>query len=100
MTILISTFECMHKGIKNGSSWMDCRTFEIFQIQWSSTVGHEHSFKIVVSSIVGHLKYSKFNVVLLLIMKIIKEFIQEFIGVLLSRSGVLLSCWSSFVGYF
>jgi len=49
--------------------------------------------------IVGHLRYLKFNRVLLSDMKIIKEFIQEVIGVLLSRSGVLLSCWSSFVGY-
>jgi hypothetical protein len=52
--------------------WMDCRTFEIFKIQCSS----------------------------MLIMKIIKEFIKEFIGVLLLRSGVLLSFWSFFVGYF
>jgi hypothetical protein len=55
------------------------------------------------SSIVGHLKYLKFNEVLLLIMKIIKEFI----GVLLSRGGVLLlgtgvlsSEYCSLVGYF
>jgi hypothetical protein len=52
-----------------------CRIFDIFKIQLSSTVRHENCFKIVG--------------VLLLIMDIIKEFI-----------GVLLSCWSSFVGYF
>jgi hypothetical protein len=49
---------------------------------------------IVALSPVGHWRYLKFNGVLLLIRKIIKEFIKEFIGVLLSRSGVLLSCWS------
>jgi hypothetical protein len=54
------------------------------------------------SSIVGHLKYLKFNGVLLLIMKIIKEFIGVLLsrGVLLLGTGVLSSEYCSLVGYF
>ncbi len=49
------------------------KTFKIFKIQWSSTFGHDNIFKIIG--------------VLLSDMKII----LKNIGVLLSRSGVLLS---------
>jgi hypothetical protein len=36
-----STFDCTERN----QGWMDCR--EKFKIQWSSTIGHENSFKIV-----------------------------------------------------
>jgi hypothetical protein len=38
----ITTFDCTERN----QGWMDCPTFEIFKIQWSSTVGHENSIKI------------------------------------------------------